>query len=170
MSTHDDFRRAVTDTLLVLAARRWDANKVVREDFPDYASFLFFKRASQPRDSYEDTLRNDPCAFCGDRPAGTVDHITPKSLGGKNGWRNLTGACEECNRQKSSASVLLYLWVRHGGDRSVLEWRVRPPKPPRHKRPETPPVPPMMTPLGCLVWNRSISRDQSLHSDREGVS
>jgi 5-methylcytosine-specific restriction endonuclease McrA len=39
------------------------------------------------------------CGYCGD-PASTVDHILPRSRGGKNTWRNTVAACGDCNQRK----------------------------------------------------------------------
>ncbi|MEH1027894.1 HNH endonuclease [Micromonospora sp. DT68] len=46
-------------------------------------------------------LRRDNrcCAYCGG-PASTIDHILPRSRGGRNTWRNTTAACYACNQRK----------------------------------------------------------------------
>jgi 5-methylcytosine-specific restriction endonuclease McrA len=58
------------------------------------------------RDGYE-------CAYCTDRWADTVDHVVPRSRGGRHEWRNVVACCQQCNR--------------HKGDRLVgeLGWRLR---------------------------------------------
>jgi 5-methylcytosine-specific restriction endonuclease McrA len=40
------------------------------------------------------------CAYCGGH-ATTVDHILPRSRGGKNTWSNTVAACGPCNQRKS---------------------------------------------------------------------
>ena len=35
----------------------------------------------------------------------TLDHIVPKSKGGKDSWHNLVCACRECNRKKADLSL-----------------------------------------------------------------
>jgi 5-methylcytosine-specific restriction endonuclease McrA len=49
-------------------------------------------------------LRDDyRCAYCGRQIEGrvaTVDHVNPKSAGGKSIWTNLVAACVECNGRK----------------------------------------------------------------------
>lgn len=40
------------------------------------------------------------CAYCGGL-ADTIDHITPRSKGGKNTWDNVTAACRTCNYKKA---------------------------------------------------------------------
>jgi len=57
-------------------------------------------------------LRNDACGYCGARPAGTVDHIQPRSAGGDNTVGNLSGTCEFCNQEKEVRSLLHFLLER----------------------------------------------------------
>jgi HNH endonuclease len=45
------------------------------------------------------------CQYCGERfnaPDLTLDHIVPRSRGGKNAWDNLVTACALCNRKKDN--------------------------------------------------------------------
>jgi 5-methylcytosine-specific restriction endonuclease McrA len=39
------------------------------------------------------------CAYCGGR-ASTVDHVLPRSRGGRNTWLNTVAACGPCNQRK----------------------------------------------------------------------
>lgn len=41
------------------------------------------------------------CAFCGKFNATTVDHIKPRSKGGKSTWMNCISACKPCNNKKA---------------------------------------------------------------------
>lgn len=44
------------------------------------------------------------CAYCGcalDANTATLDHIQPKSRGGKNTWSNLVSSCKDCNNEKA---------------------------------------------------------------------
>ena len=41
------------------------------------------------------------CIYCG-KPSESIDHVLPKSRGGKDVWENLTTACEKCNVKKGS--------------------------------------------------------------------
>jgi 5-methylcytosine-specific restriction endonuclease McrA len=58
------------------------------------------------RDRYE-------CAYCSDTWADTIDHVVPRSRGGRHEWRNVVAACRPCNHRK--------------GDRLLNElgWRLR---------------------------------------------
>lgn len=57
---------------------------------------------------WTEILRKDPCCYCGG-PAGTLDHITPISAGGDNGWENLTAACHSCNAKKRTQPLLSFM-------------------------------------------------------------
>jgi 5-methylcytosine-specific restriction endonuclease McrA len=51
------------------------------------------------------------CAYCGVKlPVSklTIDHIQPKSKGGKDTWENLVSCCSPCNMEK--------------GDKSLAQW------------------------------------------------
>ena len=45
------------------------------------------------RDSHE-------CQYCGSTKDLTLDHVIPKSKGGKTTWKNLVTACKRCNIKK----------------------------------------------------------------------
>lgn len=46
---------------------------------------------------------NGRCQYCGTtRPPLTVDHVMPKSRGGKETWENLVCACIKCNNRKGN--------------------------------------------------------------------
>jgi 5-methylcytosine-specific restriction endonuclease McrA len=43
------------------------------------------------------------CQYCGSRKPGlTVDHIIPRSRGGKSVWENIVASCAPCNRRKGN--------------------------------------------------------------------
>jgi hypothetical protein len=48
------------------------------------------------------------CAYCGEQfdvKQLTIDHIHPKSKGGKNTWTNCVTACKKCNQRKGSKTL-----------------------------------------------------------------
>lgn len=47
------------------------------------------------RDRYE-------CQYCGSKQDLTLDHVLPKSRGGRSTWKNLVTACRVCNGQKGN--------------------------------------------------------------------
>ena len=60
------------------------------------------------------------CQYCGSKANLTLDHVHPRSRGGKDTWENLVAACVTCNNKK--------------GDRTPEECRftlAKPPKAPR---------------------------------------
>lgn len=54
--------------------------------------------------SRKNVLRRDAhrCQYCGDRDSLTIDHVLPRSRGGKDAWENLVAACVPCNNKKGS--------------------------------------------------------------------
>ena len=53
-------------------------------------------------------LRDDyTCQYCGLRTRDlTLDHVIPKSRGGKHTWENLVSACRTCNHRKGGKSLV----------------------------------------------------------------
>lgn len=49
-------------------------------------------------------LRRDKyqCQYCGGRKKLTIDHVLPRSRGGKHTWDNVVIACESCNTRKGN--------------------------------------------------------------------
>lgn len=56
-----------------------------------------------PALSRREVLRRDKhqCQYCGSRHKLTLDHVIPRSRGGKHSWENVVIACEGCNTCKS---------------------------------------------------------------------
>jgi len=45
---------------------------------------------------------NNECVYCGSKRNLTIDHIMPRSRGGKNTWSNLVTCCSNCNLRKGN--------------------------------------------------------------------
>lgn len=60
-----------------------------------YRPLRWSKRGVMRRDDYV-------CAYCGEH-AQTIDHIFPKSKGGKNEWMNTIACCASCNSRKGNS-------------------------------------------------------------------
>jgi 5-methylcytosine-specific restriction endonuclease McrA len=43
------------------------------------------------------------CAYCG-ATASSIDHVVPRSRGGRHSWDNVVAACHRCNRMKADRS------------------------------------------------------------------
>lgn len=70
-------------------------NYITRPDYVPLSKHYVFLR-----DEYT-------CSYCGreyyeNRSRLTVDHIVPRSKGGKSDWYNLTTACSDCNSRKQN--------------------------------------------------------------------
>ncbi|PTL73194.1 HNH endonuclease [Rathayibacter caricis DSM 15933] len=78
---------------------------------------------------------NHRCGYCG-MHANTIDHIQPKSRGGRDTWENLVACCHRCNNTKSDrtpAEMGWHLrtvprvpragsWLVRGAERMEPEW------------------------------------------------
>ena len=67
---------------------------------PVRPAISFTKKNILKRDGYT-------CMYCG-RNGGermTIDHIVPKSLGGRTIWENVVSACRPCNLKKGNKSL-----------------------------------------------------------------
>ena len=42
------------------------------------------------------------CQYCGSRDKLTIDHVLPRSRGGRDSWENLVAACVPCNNRKGN--------------------------------------------------------------------
>jgi 5-methylcytosine-specific restriction endonuclease McrA len=82
-------------------------------------------------------LRRDAhrCAYCG-ASASTIDHVQPRSRGGKDSWENLVACCLKCNNLKGDKTpqemnwTLLFApkaphgvsWLVRGIEREMPDW------------------------------------------------
>lgn len=77
---------------------------------------------------WKSILRGDPCTYCGQIPKksrGSVEHVVPKSEGGRETRENLVGACTFCNQARGNQPLLFFLlnpkkwvlgvWKQRGG-------------------------------------------------------
>lgn len=73
-------------------------------------------------------LRRDQhrCAYCS-KPANTIDHVQPKSRGGKDTWENLVACCLRCNNKKGDKTLSEIGWVLNFSPRMPhgTSWIVR---------------------------------------------
>ncbi len=60
-----------------------------------YKHIMLNRRNILRRDGYR-------CQYCGSRENLTVDHIIPRSRGGRDTWENLVTACTRCNNRKGN--------------------------------------------------------------------
>lgn len=73
-------------------------------------------------------LRRDSnlCAYCG-RSANTIDHVQPKSRGGKDVWENLVACCLKCNNIKGDKTLQELGWSLSFAPKmpSGMAWAIR---------------------------------------------
>jgi 5-methylcytosine-specific restriction endonuclease McrA len=73
-------------------------------------------------------LRRDQnrCAYCA-KPANTIDHVQPKSRGGKDTWENLVACCLRCNNKKGDKTLSEIGWTLNFSPRMPhgTSWIVR---------------------------------------------
>jgi 5-methylcytosine-specific restriction endonuclease McrA len=82
-----NFRLAVPDVILLKGFNRLPPRAV-----------KFNRRNIYLRDHYT-------CQYCGCKPGReelTIDHVTPRSRGGKSEWENVVLACQKCNARKGN--------------------------------------------------------------------
>jgi 5-methylcytosine-specific restriction endonuclease McrA len=48
---------------------------------------------------------NHECVYCGSKKQLTLDHVIPKSKGGRNEWNNLVTCCFKCNLKKGDKTL-----------------------------------------------------------------
>lgn len=60
-----------------------------------YKEISFTRKNVLHRDGYR-------CQYCGIKPALTIDHVLPRSRGGKDEWLNVVAACQKCNIKKGN--------------------------------------------------------------------
>lgn len=60
---------------------------------------LPYKRVSMSR---QNLYKRDgySCVYCDSRDNLTLDHVIPRSKGGRDSWHNLVTACQRCNTEK----------------------------------------------------------------------
>lgn len=87
--------------------------------------------------SHRGVLRRDEhrCCYCG-KSANTIDHVLPRSRGGRDTWDNLVACCLRCNNVKGDSTPaemrwsMLFnprmpqgaTWVVRGIERSLPQW------------------------------------------------
>jgi 5-methylcytosine-specific restriction endonuclease McrA len=103
------FKRAIVLVIKGKAEILKDDNIIIRSETTTYSKPLIIRlfnyishkmknlRVNRHRLYKRD---NNECAYCGSKKELTIDHIIPKSRGGKNTWNNLITCCLPCNLRK----------------------------------------------------------------------
>jgi len=105
-----DMRRAIglilaEKALLVVNGRGYI--QTINASFPRPSVIRLQKMVHRPRPQIKPTRRevlrrdNYTCQYCGKKTSElTIDHVTPRHLGGRHLWSNLVAACSYCNHRK----------------------------------------------------------------------
>lgn len=48
------------------------------------------------------------CQYCGERRPLTIDHVHPRSRGGRDCWENVVACCDPCNARKGDTVGLMH--------------------------------------------------------------
>lgn len=92
--------------LIEAEAERWVRSTSMRLPWPSIVRLRGYVRVPYKRIllTRQNILRRDGqrCQYCGVRDRLTIDHVLPKSRGGKESWDNLVAACVPCNNRKGS--------------------------------------------------------------------
>ena len=75
---------------------------------PQVVTMLDYDRSPDPRVTFsrQNLYRRDrhTCQYCGTQPLArerTIDHVVPRSQGGRTDWKNCVLACSKCNLRKA---------------------------------------------------------------------
>jgi 5-methylcytosine-specific restriction endonuclease McrA len=101
--------RQVSEAKCTFEAHKYDWISTVHFDIavPRIIRLLFYDRL--PRQSVKFNRRNifardgNRCQYCGKKfptPELSLDHVVPRTLGGKSTWTNIVCACTACNVRK----------------------------------------------------------------------
>jgi 5-methylcytosine-specific restriction endonuclease McrA len=64
------------------------------------------------------------CVYCGSA-ATSIDHVVPRSRGGRHEWSNVVSACRRCNHVKADRAVADLGWRLHPpAEPSGVAWRI----------------------------------------------
>lgn len=92
----------VYDTFLSSVNKQYQLPSVIRlKGRPRFSAFRkveLNRKNVFKRDNHE-------CQYCGATENLTLDHVIPKSKGGKSTWENLVTACMKCNNKKDNKTV-----------------------------------------------------------------
>jgi 5-methylcytosine-specific restriction endonuclease McrA len=102
-----------------------EAIRTVDQTYPMPAVIRLFRYINLPYRGVVLTRQNVfkrdkfACQYCGSPKSLTLDHIIPRSKGGKTSWSNLVTACQPCNTRKGDRTP----------DQANLKLRSKPQKP-----------------------------------------
>lgn len=161
----DDWRD-VSQQMVEVDAGEVISSPTVNIRIPRVIVLMFYDKLPkrQVRFSRKNIFERDKwtCQYCGDKPAKNdlnLDHITPRSKGGKTTWDNIVASCFDCNGRKGSKTL------------AQLGWKLRstPQKPKWHPTVSIPlglvPHKEWVNFLDVAYWNTELENDNERASD-----
>jgi hypothetical protein len=80
----------------ISAGKDYDRPSVIR-----LVKYVYFPYKKVTLSRFNIYRRDDyKCLYCGSKDTLTLDHVVPRSRGGKNSWTNLVTCCMKCNVSK----------------------------------------------------------------------
>jgi len=92
---------SVKDSFLRSVSRNFPMPSVIRIHHyisVPYRGVVMTRQNIFKRDNYE-------CQYCGVNNDLTLDHVIPRSRGGRSNWKNLVAACKRCNTRKGDFTL-----------------------------------------------------------------
>lgn len=89
------------DTIIVTDSKKFQKPSIIR--LIKYVNIPYRKVILSRENIFK--RDNHTCTYCGSNKNLTVDHIHPKSKGGKNDWENLITCCFGCNSKKGDQTL-----------------------------------------------------------------
>ena len=86
------------DDYIVTYTRKFLRPRVIR--LLNYVNLPYRKLSPTKRNIFK--RDNFTCMYCPGKKDLTLDHVQPKSRGGKDTWKNLVTACSKCNNKKDN--------------------------------------------------------------------
>jgi len=86
------------DDYIVTYTRKFLRPRVIR--LLNYVNLPYRKLSPTKRNIFK--RDNFTCMYCPGKKDLTLDHVQPKSRGGKDTWKNLVASCSKCNNKKDN--------------------------------------------------------------------
>lgn len=90
-----------SDNLIVTDKKSYERPVIIR--LLNYVRYVYRRLRVNRHKIYK--RDGHKCVYCGNSKQLTIDHLIPKSKGGKNTWENLVTCCFRCNVKKGDKTI-----------------------------------------------------------------
>ena len=90
-----------SDNLIVTDKKSYERPVIIR--LLNYVRYVYRRLRVNRHKIYK--RDGHKCVYCGNSKQLTIDHLIPKSKGGKNTWENLVTCCSKCNVKKGDKTI-----------------------------------------------------------------